>query len=134
MLQFNDMFNLIRDNRELRGGNASGLDDRVTQVQLITGPGVLNRALIQPEVGRLRVLEDVENPTFWLEDRVTAKFPGDSDLLHLTVRCTSEQSATTLADGGRRSSSAPPVERKRAIVTRRITSAPTAANARSRLT
>ena len=80
----------------------SVLEDAATQLQLIKGRDVLLRALNDTEVtkrvAQLKLLKDNYEQVSWLEERTTAQFPGGSNVMHLTVRCTDKVAATTLAD------------------------------------
>lgn len=98
ILQFNDTFNPIQTERGGQTVNPKGLNDRATQRQLITGTDVLNHAVDLPGIGELSVLKDVQDRAIWLEERVNATFPGNSDVLFVTVRCTNENAAKMLTD------------------------------------
>jgi polysaccharide biosynthesis transport protein len=99
VLRFNDKFNPMQGDRRGQAVSASGLDDRATQRQLITSPAILDLALQKDGIGQLGVFDGVlyrTDRTGWLEDRVDATFPGDSDLLYVTVRCNDKDDATKL--------------------------------------
>ena len=58
----------------------------------------LNDTEVTKRVAQLKLLKDNYEQVSWLEERTTAQFPGGSNVMHLTVRCTDKVAATTLAD------------------------------------
>ena len=80
----------------------SVLEDHETQLQLITGPDVLQAALDRKVVAEatagLDLLKDEFERVNWLEERTSAQFPGGSNVMHLTVRCTDKEAAKALAN------------------------------------
>lgn len=81
-----------------RRNSESVLDDHATQVQRITGPDVLDAALNRPGISELKVLKGEFERVSWLEERTQAVFPGDSNVMFLTVRCTDSSAAKVLAN------------------------------------
>lgn len=87
------------------GPRSSGKDAfevyKKTQRQLVTSRLVLSAALGKPEVAKLPSVEAEQqkgDPVRWLERTVEVEFPGDADIMTVSVSLDDSQEATALAD------------------------------------
>ena len=67
------------------GNGNNALADRRTQAALIRSNFVLNAALRKPGIAQLPSIRDRRDPVAWLRDQLTVGFPGDSEILQITL-------------------------------------------------
>lgn len=58
---------------------------RATQIALIKGSSVLNIALANPNMQQVKLLQDEENPSMWLQENLDVRFEGESELLRVSL-------------------------------------------------
>lgn len=66
---------------------------RRTQAELIRTPMVLNAALRSAEIADLPLLARQQDPVGWLRHAIRVDFPGDSELMRVSMRGGSEEAA-----------------------------------------
>ncbi len=57
-----------------------------TQKELIRNRFVLNSALRNPKVAQLAVIKRQVNPVDWLQDQIVVSYPGDAEILEISMR------------------------------------------------
>ena len=57
-----------------------------TQKELIRNRFVLNSALRNPKVAQLPVIKQQVNPVDWLQDQISVSYPGDAEILEISMR------------------------------------------------
>jgi capsular polysaccharide biosynthesis protein len=70
-----------------------------TQVQLILSNQVLQRAVSEPEVNRLSVIQEHDDePVAWLKSQLMIEYPDDSEILRVAVKSTKADEAKKIVD------------------------------------
>lgn len=69
-----------------------------TQAQLVKSPFVLRAALRTPEIAQLATITDHPKPVEWLEKHIKTKYPGDSEILRVSLQCMDADDATAIVD------------------------------------
>jgi polysaccharide biosynthesis transport protein len=70
-----------------------------THQQLLMTPFVLNAALRAPEVAALKEIANEDDPVGWLKQNLKVGFPGDGEIMQVSVETVSPTSCITLANG-----------------------------------
>lgn len=70
---------------------------RETQQALVTSPQVLNVALQNPVMQKIKWLRQVEDPLDWLSDNLETEYEGDSELLAIRLTGREEQATDLVA-------------------------------------
>ena len=79
------------------GRNSFGLYKN-TQSQLIKTPFVLNKALADPTVTELAIVQQQPDPLQWLSNEVVVKFPGDGEVMAISLEMENGRQAKTIVD------------------------------------
>lgn len=58
---------------------------RATQIALIKGNSVLNVALANPNMQQVKLLQQEDNPSMWLQENLDVRFEGGSELLRVSL-------------------------------------------------
>lgn len=58
---------------------------RATQIAQVKSYDVLQRALMDPNLRQIKVLQEEEDPTMWLEENLNVRFVGDSEILSISI-------------------------------------------------
>lgn len=66
---------------------------RRTQAELLLTPMVLGSALRSAEIAELPLLAEQKDPVGWLRSMIRVDFPGDAELMRVSMRGSSEQEA-----------------------------------------
>ncbi|PQO28756.1 polysaccharide biosynthesis tyrosine autokinase [Blastopirellula marina] len=80
----------------------AGRDDyrtfKSTQRQLMITPFVLNKALSREDIMNLPVVRENENPLEWLQEALVVSFPGDAEILQVSLTNADRQAAMKLVN------------------------------------
>lgn len=69
-----------------------------TQKQLLFTPFVLNNALARDGVASLPPLRDVPNAIEWLQKELKVEFPGDAEIMQVSITCQDGDAAQKIVD------------------------------------
>ena len=56
-----------------------------TQLNLIKSYTVINAALQQPKVSRLKMIKELRNPIEWLQENLKVEFPQESEVMDISL-------------------------------------------------
>lgn len=71
---------------------------KATQQQYLASQFVLMAALRQPEVAQLPSVQQEPDPARWLSENLTVRFPGDAEIMNVSVSSENAQEAAALAN------------------------------------
>jgi polysaccharide biosynthesis transport protein len=71
---------------------------KATQQQLLTSDNVLIAALRKPEAASLPAIQKEDDPVRWLSKNLRVDFPGNAEIMRVSLSCTNPYEAATLVD------------------------------------
>ncbi len=71
---------------------------RATQVELMRSQPLLVRALRDPAMGKLPLIQGQSDPVEWLQSDLQFEFPGDGELLRIRLRCRDEDQGVKIVN------------------------------------
>jgi capsular exopolysaccharide synthesis family protein len=83
--------------------NASVADEfavfKRTQVQLILSPQVLGRAVSEPDINRLSIMQEhSDEPVSWLQKHLQIQYPDDAEILRISLKTPKKEEAKKIVD------------------------------------
>ena len=91
-----------------------------TQAALMASPYVLNAAIRSPEIQALGIISGEEHPVAYLEDELRVEYPGDSEILRVSLAAANDAEATKVVDAVVKAYSEEIAQSERNDLTRRL--------------
>ena len=91
-----------------------------TQAALMASPYVLNAAIRSPEIQALGIISAEDHPVAYLEDELRVEFPGDSEILRVSLAAENDKEAIKVVDAVVRAYTEEIAQSERTDVTKRL--------------
>ena len=91
-----------------------------TQAALMSSPYVLNAAVRSPEIQALGIISTEDHPVAYLEDELRVEFPGDSEILRVSLAAENDKEAIKVVDAVVRAYTEEIAQSERNDVTKRL--------------